>query len=441
MKQILRRTIMSTSNFITNLLQLKEKNITFSDEFSTIKKKDVLYKVINATLSYIPSFCPVCGCINEHHSIIKHGTKSSDIKLLPFNGEPLILRLRKQRFLCHECNQTFSAKTNIVEPKCYISKQVKLHIINNLRLKISEKDIAYMNFVSHSTVSRAIDNSFSEFIPDPNYLPAHLMFDEFKSTKDAKGAMSFIFADADTHQIIDIVENRQLPHLTQYFGKYTKEARDKVESVCIDMYSPYISLIESTFKNAKIIVDRFHIVQLLTRALQKTRIETMKDYSTRSMEYKRLKRYWKLLLKDKDSLNRTVFKHTVHFKNWVSQQTIVDTTLSVNETLKNSYKAYQTILKDVSNKNKLLMQSHLKELLDTDISDPMKTAIKTLLKYFKYISNSLGYEYSNGPIEGLNNYIKVIKRIAFGYKSFVHFRNRILISKNLLLPLKKYQAA
>lgn len=432
---------MSMSNFITNLLQLKDPNITFSNDFSTIRKKNVSHKVINAKLSYIPACCPICGSVNENYSIIKYGTKSSNIKLLPFNGEPLILRLRKQRFLCKDCNQTFSAKTSIVDPKCYISKQVKLHILNNLRLKISEKDIAYINYVSHSTVSRAIDSCFNELVPNRTSLPVNLMFDEFKSTKDAKGAMSFIFADSDTHQIVDIVENRQLPDLTRYFDKYTKEARDKVKTVCIDMYSPYISLIKNTFKNANIIIDRFHIVQLLTRSLQKTRIEVMKDYSTSSMEYKRLKRYWKLLLKNENDLNSIDFKHRIHFKTWVSEKTIVDTTLSVNHTLKNSYDAYQRLLHDISSKDKRMLKKYLTKSLDSDISDSMKTSIQTLLKYFKYISNSMDYDYSNGPIEGLNNYIKVIKRIAFGYKSFVHFRNRILISKNLITPTEKYQVA
>ncbi|MBK5253932.1 MAG: transposase, partial [Peptostreptococcaceae bacterium] len=46
-----------------------------------------------------------------------------------------------------------------------------------------------------------------------------------------------------------------------------------------------------------------------------------------------------------------------------------------------------------------------------------------------------------GTIEGLNNYIKVIKRVAFGYKSFFHFRNRILIFRNLIKPMSKCQAS
>jgi len=61
----------------------------------------------------------------------------------------------------------------------------------------------------------------------------------------------------------------------------------------------------------------------------------------------------------------------------------------------------------------------------------MKTSIKSLNKYIDYTINALIYEYSNGRLEGINNKIKVIKRIAFGYRSFYHFRNRILINLNI----------
>ncbi|ARD07076.1 hypothetical protein B1745_05325 [Lactobacillus amylolyticus] len=35
---------------------------------------------------------------------------------------------------------------------------------------------------------------------------------------------------------------------------------------------------------------------------------------------------------------------------------------------------------------------------------------------------------TNGPIEGANNKIKIIKRTAYGYRNFFHFRIMILIS-------------
>ena len=34
---------------------------------------------------------------------------------------------------------------------------------------------------------------------------------------------------------------------------------------------------------------------------------------------------------------------------------------------------------------------------------------------------------SNGPLEGINNKIKVIKRISYGYRSFCNFRGKILL--------------
>jgi len=58
----------------------------------------------------------------------------------------------------------------------------------------------------------------------------------------------------------------------------------------------------------------------------------------------------------------------------------------------------------------------------------MFTAIKTLRKYKRQIKNTMYYNgLSNGPLEGINNKIKVIKRISYGYRSFYNFRGKILL--------------
>lgn len=61
----------------------------------------------------------------------------------------------------------------------------------------------------------------------------------------------------------------------------------------------------------------------------------------------------------------------------------------------------------------------------------MQVSIDTCLEYIDYLKNSFNFEYSNGAIECINNYIKVLKRVAFGYRNFANFRTRILISRNL----------
>ena len=57
----------------------------------------------------------------------------------------------------------------------------------------------------------------------------------------------------------------------------------------------------------------------------------------------------------------------------------------------------------------------------------MKTTLKTYKKFISFILNSFKYHYNNGLIEGTNNLIKCLKRIAFGYRSFSHFKTRILL--------------
>ena len=58
-------------------------------------------------------------------------------------------------------------------------------------------------------------------------------------------------------------------------------------------------------------------------------------------------------------------------------------------------------------------------------------ACLTMLQNWEpYILNAFDCPYSNGFTEGVNNKIKVLKRIAFGYRSFRNFRTRILCTAN-----------
>ena len=67
-----------------------------------------------------------------------------------------------------------------------------------------------------------------------------------------------------------------------------------------------------------------------------------------------------------------------------------------------------------------------------NISSYMKTSIKTLTEFLPFIKNTFTNNFHNGFIEGNNNFIKVIKRIAFGFRFFKRFKARIMICKGLL---------
>ena len=173
---------------------------------------------------------------NNNHLIIKHGFRETKVCMGLILEKPLYLQLKKQRFYCKKCGQTFTAQTPYIEPRCRISKDVKLMLMKKLTKVSSEKDLANSELLKH------------------------LSFDEFKSTKDVDGTMSFIYCDSITHDIIDILPDRHQFKLKEYFLRFSRKQRKNVKSISIDMYVPYISLIKSLFPEAEIIINRFHIV-------------------------------------------------------------------------------------------------------------------------------------------------------------------------------------
>ena len=424
---------MPNSNSILLTLNIEEPNIHFDEECLKVKTiKDTQSLVYTGTLTYnTPDICPICGCANHNHSIVKNGTKSSMIVLPKVSRMDTYLKLRKQRWLCRDCNQTFTANTDIVEKNCFISKNTKLGIIIDSKKKLSQKDIAEIANVSHGTVNSILCGLYEKVIIKKNYLPKNICFDEFKSVKNSKGKMSFIFLDAETGDVIDVLEDRRLNELIKYFRTYTRAARNAVETICMDMYSPYKELVKALFPNAKIIIDRFHVIQLISRSLNHTRTDVM---NSDKKNHKKFKRYWKLILKDENELDDIEFRHYICFKETMRERDVVNYLLDQDTTLKETYELYQDLLHAMKTSKPDKFIELCKNAPDT-ISSYMKTSIKSILKNEAGVKNSMIYDYSNGVIEGTNNLIKVIKRIAFGYRSFISFKIRILLISNTMVRI------
>ena len=419
---------MSNQNYITNILNLKENNLIFKENFYKEEKiNGIIHKIFEAYLSYKPSHCPKCGVAFDN-SFEKHGFITSNIKILDVSGFKSILKLHKQRYLCKHCHKAFTLSTNIVNYGCFISNNTKYKIALDLTKKRSEKDIAFDNNVSPNTVERVMDSYYNSQKLYKFNLPEVLSFDEFKSVKSADGSMSFHMCDGITGQTIDIVEDRRLDNLIKYFFYYDFKARQKVKFIIIDMYSPYISLIKKMFPNANIIIDKFHLSNLISTSLNKTRVMIM----NKNKKYQRkFKRYWRLILKDRNDLDISKWKKFPCFDQLMTEIDIVDFLINLDLELKNTYYAYQNILHAFKSKKFKLLISSL-NCNYNNISSYMLTSIKTLKDFLPYIKNTLEHNFHNGFIEGNNNFIKVIKRIAFGFKSFKRFKTRILICKGLL---------
>ena len=148
-------------------------------------------------------------------------------------------------------------------------------------------------------------------------------------------------------------------------------------------------------------------------------------------DYRKLKKYWKLILKKEEELKATEYHYHRLFKDMVTERGIVDYLLSLDEGLRHHYNIYQTIVFTVNHRKPKLFQSFIHEK-QRGLSAKMDQALKTFRQSEEAIVNALKYSYSNGLVEGINNKIKVIKRTAYGYRNFSNFRNRIFIEYKLL---------
>ncbi|EFD04689.1 transposase [Peptostreptococcus anaerobius] len=182
-------------------------------------------------------------------------------------------------------------------------------------------------------------------------LPEVLGINEFKSLKSVDSNMSVILCDIQTGDIIDIVPDRRKRYLREYFESFSKEARSMVKYITTDMYQTYIGLGIDLFPNAQIVIDKFHVVQLFTRCMQKLRIDVMKNFNTRSTNNKKLKKYWKVLLKKNFNLNGVKFYKYVHYKKWTNTKEILIDLLSLSDRLSVGHSLYQEFLYTIHNRD------------------------------------------------------------------------------------------
>lgn len=417
------------SNFIKFTLDIKDPNLSFIDYcykfFHGIKCK--MYVAILDI-----SRCSQCGSTN----FVKNGRYKSYIRYITANASnPVLIKIFKQRILCRNCHTSSMAASPLIDKYCYISNTVKQKITANLTEDRSLISIAKENNVSPNTVQRQLEKFEDKFINEiQEDLPAHLAFDEFRGVGRK---LHFICIDGDSHNIIKILPTRYKKDIIAYFNKFSPQALAKVETVSMDLNSYYPEIARMMFPNAKIILDRFHMVQMLARSFNSMRVQVMKQFDKKSLEYKLLKYHWKLYLKKYSDLNKTRPLYDWHIKDCLTQEQIVVDGLGCDKALANSYYLMQDFMEALDNKD----SEKIRELLQANISvgSQMATTLRTFNHYLSGVLNGVSSPYSNGCLEGKNRKIKQIQRTAYGYRNFKHMIIRIRLEEDIAIK-EKHQA-
>ena len=390
------------TNCIKNLLDLKDVMIK---NIKNLKDKVEIF----IELPVKEHICPCCGRFTSK----VHDYYSQTIKDIPIYFKPTNLIYHKRRYECKNCGKSFFEDNSIISKYQRRTTRLTGFVVDRLRNLTSQSDVSKQTNVSTSVISKmlpylAVTNSA---------LPKVLCIDEFKgNTGNYKYQVALI--NGETHDVVDILECRHKHSLCEYFKRFPKEQLDNVKFFVTDLWETYKDIAFTYFRKAKIIADHFHFARYACDVVNKLRIEVQNKLPKSERVY--FKHSRKLLL-----------SRACNLKTDEQRDELTNILINYSEDLRIAYREKEELLdilhstEESSIKTKKFSE-WVKRNLDSHITQ-LKECAKTYQHWYVEIKNSLEVPYSNGPTEGFNNKIKVLKRVSFGMRSFKNFKARILL--------------
>ena len=384
------------NNYIKELLGFKDVKIKKIEDHKT----SITIHIETKQTSHI---CPCCG----NHTSKVHDYRIQTVKDMPILFKHTLLKIRKRRYKCKYCGKQFYEKIPFLSKYYRTTSRLTQYVFDELKTVTSMKQIAQKANISNTTVSSRFDLINYSL----NKLPSVLSIDEFRGNAGGEKYQCFL-VDAEHHKALDVLPNRSLESLCEYFKKFND--RDKVRILIMDMWRPYYDIARTYFKNALIVIDKYHYVRQNTWAFE----------SIRKREQNRLGKYATKIFKGS---RKILLSNPNKLSNEEKMQ--LNAILSFSEDLRQGY-CLKQMFYEFSNSTpykeaKPLLSKFILLAQNSDIPEYIKLA-NTLLNWSEEILNSFRVPYTNGVIEGMNNKIKVIKRNAYGVRNFNRFRNSIL---------------
>ncbi len=215
--------------------------------------------------------------------------------------------------------------------------------------------------------------------------------------------------NSEAIRLLWIGKDRTVKTLLRFFRFLGKERNHELKFVCSDMWKPYLKVIRKKANAAIHILDRFHIVAKINKALDEVRAE----------EYRRMEKdgYEPLLKHSRWCLLKRK-------KNLTEKQEV-----KLKELLNYNLKSVRSYLlkEDFNGLWDYVSPTWAGKFLDRWCTrvmrskiEPMKKVAKTIRKHKELILNWFRAKkaFSCGVVEGLNNKVKVTMRRSYGFKTF-----------------------
>lgn len=223
-------------------------------------------------------------------------------------------------------------------------------------------------------------------------------------------------------QLLDVVAGRSAAGPTGWIGARSQSWRDGVRWGVLDLSGPYRKTFDDALPAAAQVADPFHVVKHANQKLDECRRRVQNDtLGHRGRKDDPLYRARRLLTKAHERIDH-------------NGETKLLGLLAAGDPrgeVKEAWHAKEIVRSIYDIVDPALAEEFVCELaIDLqDLSHPpeVRSLGRTLARWFHEITNWHKAFVSNGPTEAVNNLIKRIKRIGFGFRSFAHYRIRVLL--------------
>jgi len=395
------------NKFITKLMDLPDLVAT-----DLIKTDGYLFFVADYKIDHVK--CPVCGKKADR----VHDRRVQFIQDVPYQDKKVAIRLEKKRYSCSHCGKRaipkriqsitkYSRKTERF--KFYLLKQTDSR---NYSRVARENDLSYTSI--KNSVNAQIDTMIEKAQLETLDKVEAISIDEFAIKKKHKYAVAL--TDPINGKLIEVLSSRKKKDLIEYFNSWPKELREQIKYFSMDMWSPYKAVAETVFPNAKIVVDKFHLVTAINNALNKLRTNEQ-DKQTPANRTKFYKSRLTLLMAGEDLDDDGHQRLIEIFK--------ISPDLEKAWELKEEFRDLLQI-PDVEESIKALNQWY--ERVSQSKLNLFYKAKRTVKNWEENVINYFKTRITNGFAEGLNNKIKLIKRIGYGVPKVENLKRRVFLS-------------
>ena len=367
-----------------------------------------------AYLEAVPNkrFRPICHLCGKPAARV-HSQERRWVRDLDFGPARVWIRCLYRKIICPHCHQTPIEELDLFDPYLRVTKRLARYIFGLSRIMTIQEVSRHLG-LDWKTV-KAIDQKFlEEKFGQTDYRGLRILAVDEVSIRKGHRYLTVVL-DYETGRVVWVGEDRKARTLKRFFSGMSREQRQKLEAVVMDMWDPYIVAVRTKVPHVKIVFDLFHVVAQFSRIIDKVRNSEYRKASKANKAVFKGAKY--LLLRNRTNIRR--FKDRRHLEALLRLNKVINAVLILKDKLKHLWTYRSRTWADKAIDEWCALAKAVNHLA-------VRKFARTLERYRYGILNHCDYPIHTGRLEGVNNKIKVIKRRAYGFHDFRYFSLKII---------------